>query len=221
MSSTVANGRVGAMLLRVLGASFSPMTSRAIVRSAMTQAGRDSEDLERLGVDGALLGHLLRGVRFYAPDPTHAARCRAALEDLLQAAAEPPPDVMVPIVREVDIVRARQEARTIAAAIGFDHTGQVKIATAVSELARNIFRYASTGKIELSTVERPSVGIRIVAVDHGPGIANIDAVLSGSYRSKTGMGLGLLGCQRLMDAFEVDTAVGRGTRVVASKHLAR
>lgn len=107
----------------------------------------------------------------------------------------------------------------MADAAGFSIPDAVKIATVVSELARNIVVYAQKGRVEFEVFRTPRVGIEIVAFDDGPGIADVAHILSGKYRSRTGMGLGLLGSKRLVDEFTVDSAPGKGTRVVARKYV--
>jgi signal transduction histidine kinase/CheY-like chemotaxis protein len=127
----------------------------------------------------------------------------------------------VRIRHEHDIVAARQRARLIAATLGFDGTEQTRVATAVSELARNAFQYAGGGVIEYSvegTVAPQLLSVRVS--DKGPGIADLDSVLSGGYLSSTGMGLGLVGTRRLMDGFSV-TSTPQGTIVTISKLLPR
>ncbi len=118
---------------------------------------------------------------------------------------------------EGDIVRARGAGRDMCRDLGLSEINQVKVATAISELARNIFHYAKTGNIALKRLSAPRPGIEIIATDQGPGIPDLKLVLSGAYKSKTGMGKGLLGARRLVDFFEVDTAPERGTRVVLRK----
>lgn len=125
----------------------------------------------------------------------------------------------IAIKLEGDIVRARGAGRDMCRDLGMTEINQVKVATAISELARNIFHYAKTGNIALRRVSTPKPGIEIVATDQGPGIPDVKLVLSGTYKSKTGMGKGLLGCRRLVDFFEVDTAPDRGTRVVLRKYV--
>jgi len=124
----------------------------------------------------------------------------------------------VEIRREPDIVVARQRSREIARLTGFGGSEQVRIATAVSELARNAFQYARGGCVEFDLDNGPPPELRILVRDRGRGIANLDLVLSGRYRSPTGMGLGLIGAQRLMDGFHVETGP-EGTRVELRKHL--
>src|SRR6476646_4699274 len=110
----------------------------------------------------------------------------------------------VRIRQEHDIVGARRRARQIAESLGFEVPEQTRIATAVSELARNAFRYAGGGSVEYAiegTLPPQVLSIRIS--DAGPGIRHLDQILSGQYQSATGMGLGLLGARRLMDAFDI------------------
>jgi signal transduction histidine kinase/CheY-like chemotaxis protein len=127
----------------------------------------------------------------------------------------------VRILREHDIVAARRRARQIAEALGFDAPEQTRIATAVSELARNAFQYGRRGSVEYSVEGSLAPQLLIVRVtDEGPGIPNLDDVLSGRYRSTTGMGLGVLGARRLMDTFDVKTD-SSGTTVTVKKILPR
>ncbi|MBW8880984.1 MAG: ATP-binding protein, partial [Asticcacaulis sp.] len=104
---------------------------------------------------------------------------------------------------EQDVVLARRRARQIARQLGFGAQDQIRIATAVSELARNIFQYTSGGRVEFLIEQNPGDRFKIVVSDHGPGIVDVDLILSGGYRSKTGMGLGLLGAKRLVDEFSI------------------
>jgi serine/threonine-protein kinase RsbT len=128
-------------------------------------------------------------------------------------------DVEIPILIEDDIVRARSAGRDICRELGFSEINQVKVATGISELARNIFQYAKTGLISLRRLSAPRPGIEIVARDKGPGIPNLQLVLDGGYRSRTGMGKGLLGSRRLMDHFEIDSGPDRGTTVTLRKYV--
>jgi signal transduction histidine kinase/DNA-binding response OmpR family regulator len=121
---------------------------------------------------------------------------------------------------EQDVVVARQRARQVAALIGFDPQDQTRIATAVSEIARNAYRYAGGGKVEFSLEGESAPQLLLARVrDEGPGIANLDRVLGGQYRSQTGMGIGILGVHRLMDQVEIETQPGKGTQVLLKKIL--
>src|SRR6202034_3088818 len=103
----------------------------------------------------------------------------------------------IDIRRENDVVLARQKARTIAAALKFDPQDQTRIATAVSEIARNTFQYGGGGRAEFRIEPAPENMLIVALRDQGKGIANIDQIMEGRYVSQTGMGLGLLGAKRL------------------------
>jgi serine/threonine-protein kinase RsbT len=126
----------------------------------------------------------------------------------------------VRVATSEDLSNAREVGRDIATRMGFSALDQMKISTAISELARNILQYASAGEVTLAGIVAPRRGIEIVANDNGPGIADVAAVLSPSFRSATGMGMGLKGTRRLMDLFEVQSRVGIGTTVLARKYVA-
>jgi signal transduction histidine kinase/DNA-binding response OmpR family regulator len=128
----------------------------------------------------------------------------------------------VTIASERDVVLARQRARQIAAALGFDNQDQTRISTAVSEIARNAFAYAGRGTVEFAVEGTTPPQLLLISVrDEGPGIADLAHVLSGRYRSATGMGVGLVGANRLMDQFSIESSRERGTSVVMKKLLPR
>jgi len=118
---------------------------------------------------------------------------------------------------EHDVVLARQKARAIAAALKFDSQDQTRVATAVSEIVRNVFQYVGSGLVEFRVDDAPEKMLVISIKDKGKGIANLDHILSGKYVSQTGMGVGMIGAKRLMDYFNVDTKPGEGTTVVLGK----
>jgi len=121
---------------------------------------------------------------------------------------------------EHDVVLVRQKARTIAAALKFDAQDQTRIATAVSEIARNTFQYGGGGQAEFSITEKGQDKVLLVALrDKGTGIANLDEIMGGRYVSQTGMGLGMIGAKRLMDDFRVETDPSRGTSVFLGKQI--
>ncbi|HJQ74930.1 MAG TPA: ATP-binding protein [Gaiellaceae bacterium] len=134
---------------------------------------------------------------------------------------------MIPLVSlalhaERDVVLARQRARQIAALLGFDRQDQTRIATAVSEIARNAVTYGRGGRVEFRIEGATAPQVLVVQVaDQGPGIADLATILEGRYRSSTGMGLGIVGARRLMDRFEVTSTPGRGTAVTLAKLLPR
>ncbi|HVT99377.1 MAG TPA: ATP-binding protein [Acidobacteriaceae bacterium] len=124
----------------------------------------------------------------------------------------------LPLRTERDVVQARQRAREVAAELGLDNQDQIRMATAASEIARNAFRYARNGAVEFAVGLEDPQHLEITVSDTGPGIANLDEILDGRYKSTTGMGIGLLGTRRLMDRFEIDSQPA-GTTVRMVKHL--
>jgi serine/threonine-protein kinase RsbT len=130
----------------------------------------------------------------------------------------PPDELHVAIEHEADIVTARQRGRQLAAARGFSSTEQTLIATAISELARNIVEYAERGEIILSPIQRNGrVGIVVVACDEGPGIPNIELAMRDGYSTAKSLGMGLPGARRLMDEFHLQSAPGIGTKITMKK----
>jgi serine/threonine-protein kinase RsbT len=127
-------------------------------------------------------------------------------------------ELHIPVVSEVDIVIARQQGRALAAQLGFATSEQALIATAISELARNIVQYAGRGQIDIS-IERKGgrTGIGVVASDLGPGIPDVQRALEDGFSTGHGLGLGLPGTKRIMDDFELVSEIGKGTRVVVKK----
>ena len=129
-------------------------------------------------------------------------------------------ELRVPIVNEVDVVEARRSGRALAAELGFGLSDQALIATAISELARNILLYARRGELIIAAAHNGTDnGISVVAVDQGPGIADPERAMQDGFSTGSGLGLGLPGTRRIMDEFELDTTVGRGTRVAVKKWL--
>ncbi|MDP4172398.1 MAG: ATP-binding protein [Bacteroidota bacterium] len=121
---------------------------------------------------------------------------------------------------EQDIVFSRQRARQISELIGFDLREQTSIATAVSEITRNAFSYAGKSDVYFLFDDKSSPPMFIIKVsDHGPGIKDVDSILSGRYSSKTGLGMGIVGSRRLMDYFKIESAPGLGTTVILGKIL--
>jgi serine/threonine-protein kinase RsbT len=124
----------------------------------------------------------------------------------------------VTIGHDSDIVTARQKGREIAVKVGFKGTDLTLIATAISEVARNILTYAKTGEIVLDSVTHGArKGIVVVADDRGPGIPNIDEAMRDGFSTGNSLGLGLPGAKRLMDEFEIQSKVGQGTTVTMRK----
>lgn len=161
-------------------------------RQAETDAGHHLLDCEYCGVVSA---------------PLLERRARATANE-----------VRVVIDADRDVVTARQRGREIAARAAFSATQLTVISTAISELARNIVRFAKRGEIVVSLIgDDDAAGVTIVATDVGPGIDDVEQALEDGYTTYGGLGLGLGGCRRLMDEFAISSEVGRGTTVTMSK----
>jgi serine/threonine-protein kinase RsbT len=131
--------------------------------------------------------------------------------------AEPYPET-INIEIESDIVTARQVGRNMSRQLGFGTIMQSRIATSISELARNIFLYAGKGTITISPIERNgTIGLQMTAIDAGPGIADIRLALEDGYTTSGALGAGLPGVRRMMDEFDMQSAPGEGTRVIIVK----
>ena len=125
----------------------------------------------------------------------------------------------VPIRSDLDIVTARVEGRELAKELGFGVIDQARIATAISELTRNIVQYAEEGQAIITPITGNRVGIEIVCQDHGPGIPDIELAMQDGYSTSSSLGMGLPGARRLMDEFEIRSEVGVGTTVTIRKWL--
>jgi len=133
-------------------------------------------------------------------------------------AAEVENEISVPINSDQDVVVARHKGRGLATELGFSASDSTLLATAISELARNIVSYAGRGEIVLRAShnsDRP--GVTVVARDTGPGIASIEQALRDGYSTSGSLGLGLPGARRLVDEFEIVSKVGQGTTVTVRK----
>ena len=127
-------------------------------------------------------------------------------------------EARVPIASDMDVVTARQAGRNLAVEIGFAGTDLTVIATAISELARNIVVYAKRGEMIFRRAQAGArVGIEVIARDQGPGIADISQAMQDGFSTGNSLGLGLPGCKRLMDSFDIESAVGKGTTITAIK----
>lgn len=123
-------------------------------------------------------------------------------------------DVRVAIRTDADVVTARQEARAMGAELGFSSTDLTLLATAISEVARNITTYAGEGEVALRILNSGSrVGIEVVASDDGPGIVDVELAMQDGYTTGNGLGLGLPGTRRLVDEFDLRTEPGSGTSI--------
>jgi serine/threonine-protein kinase RsbT len=124
----------------------------------------------------------------------------------------------IAIKNDLDIVIARQKGREIAKEIGFGTIDQALIVTAISELTRNILTYAQKGYLVIEVIEEQGcMGILVISVDEGPGIENIDLALEDGYSTTNSLGLGLPGVRRLMDEFDIQSELGKGTLITTRK----
>lgn len=126
--------------------------------------------------------------------------------------------VRIAINGDSDIVDARQKGRELAARLGFSGSDLTLFATAISEIARNIVVYAQRGEVSVDLVERDGLrGIRVVARDEGPGIADVESAMRDGYSTGKSLGLGLPGARRLVDEFDIVSSVGKGTTITMCK----
>lgn len=116
-----------------------------------------------------------------------------------------------------DVVRVRQKVRALATQAGLGLVDQTKIITAASELARNTLDYGGGGQVEMEIITLPRRGVRLVFIDQGPGIKDIDAALRDGFTTGNGMGLGLGGAKRLSSEFAIESSPGQGTRITLSR----
>ena len=131
------------------------------------------------------------------------------------------PIVTATVKQSKDWIGARQRAQIIAASLGFGPQDQTRISTAVSEIARNAFEYADGGRVEFIAEIDGAQSLLVRVSDRGPGIEELEAILSGRYRSQNGLGIGITGSRTLMDDFTVNTRIGEGTTVELRKILPR
>lgn len=208
---------------QILLAYFSEPTTRAVMVAIENAARIRFELLAPEHVPCVIL-EVEKAFDSYPPDPTLRAACLQSLRKLGAPAAPAPfatrgpsKTLLVLVNQERDIVRARLAAVDMCRQLGFSELACTKVMTSVSELARNLFKYAGEGQIAVTSLEDARGGVEIMACDQGPGIANIEAVMSDDYRSRNGMGSGLKGVRRVMDYFNIESAPGEGTVVVVRK----
>ena len=123
----------------------------------------------------------------------------------------------VPVQSEPDVVTVRRRVREIATQLGFSLVDQTKLVTAASELARNTIIYGGGGTLAMETLNGPRLGVRLTFEDKGPGIPDIDLALRDGFTTGSGLGLGLGGAKRLVSEFQIDSRVGKGTKVIITR----
>lgn len=209
-SAADVHGAIGGQVLAVLGRHLSTINAHNVLSRALRDARIGAvvaaEDVRRIQPS------LERGLRLFLP---HSA-VGEVLAELARAFAGDPPSARTITIRvENDVSDARMTARTMCEQLGARRVVTQKVATVVSELARNIFMYTPGGTIELepeSAAPNRPPRLTVRAIDRGTGITNLDEVLSGKYKSRTGLGAGLLGTKRLVDRFQIETGP-TGTRI--------
>jgi serine/threonine-protein kinase RsbT len=198
--------RLSATLVRYLSA----VTADTVLRRALRDAAVVPETLDAGGLT-RMTPHLDRGIRLFVAIERQD-RLRSDLARLVSATHEPPPPQVIPIRAESHISDARLAARAICSETGARPLSTQKVATIVSELARNIVTYTPGGSLEITVLALTPPRLRIVAVDEGKGILHLNDVMTGRYKSRTGLGRGLLGVKRLAETFDLRTGAS-GTRV--------
>ncbi len=143
--------------------------------------------------------------------------CQRMSQPLMDRLHKRDDEMRIAIRTDSDIVAARQAARELASRLGFSSTDLTVLATAVSEVTRNIVRFAGNGEVVVELIEGPRRGVRVVARDSGPGIPDVEQALTDGYSTYDGLGLGLPGARRLMDDFDVISEPGHGTTVTMTK----
>jgi serine/threonine-protein kinase RsbT len=123
----------------------------------------------------------------------------------------------IPVVSEPDMVVVRRRVREVAGQAGLSLVDQTKLVTAASELARNTLIYGGGGTMQLESLNGPRTGVRLIFVDKGPGIPDLELALRDGYTTGTGLGLGLGGSKRLVNEFEIESKPGEGTRVAVTR----
>jgi anti-sigma regulatory factor (Ser/Thr protein kinase) len=163
-----------------------------------------------------LLVQLDTAGRLYTPN-AQALPMKVLRESVTVGGIARPSEQALNVVSDTDVLAA-QRATLFLVKGYFSPTECVRLATAVSELGRNMYMYAGGGQLRLKLAEEPHRYLFTVdASDQGPSIAQLDLILSGGYRSRTGLGRGLLGVKALLDQLTIDTQVGQGTRIKGSK----
>jgi serine/threonine-protein kinase RsbT len=198
-------------LIKVLERYLSTVNAKLLLERTLRERNLTLEtftaaDLRKVG------GALRRGIQLFVNDDrrTQALQEVAALCGSDSLMPEP---TSTAVVSEGDIVTACNHARQVCDTAGATSFAMHKVMTIVSELGRNMISYAGGGRIELTVVRAPTKRIVARAIDTGPGIGNLQEILSGKYRSKTGLGKGLIGTKRLADRFDISTGAA-GTVVV-------
>ncbi|MBN1962087.1 MAG: ATP-binding protein [Deltaproteobacteria bacterium] len=203
----------------ILRDAVGEIVARAILFSTVKASGLNFEMPRGTDVD-RFLNRLSVSLNAHMHDDKSRAQCLNRMRFLLLKAyktTEVPNAITTLINNEYDILAARKSGQDLCMAAGFPASIQIRVATAISELARNIVKYTKGGEIVVSIKTGDPMSVEVIAKDNGLGINNIEQILNGEYISKTGMGRGLLGVKALMDELRIDTIPGRGTKITAIK----
>ena len=220
--SRLAEGSdAGPALLAVLEQNFAPIVARTLLMVARRRAGCPSEAISRSDLP-AVVRALEDSLPAYVADAGRRRACEESLRATLGRSgppSNPSPRTRVPVNSDADLRLVTDTVRSLARQAGMSVLDQTKMMTASAELARNILQYADSGEFQVWILDNPRKGLGISAVDHGPGIADVAKVMSPSYVSRTGMGIGLQGAKRLVDEFEIDSSASKGTSVTLRKYV--
>ena len=203
-------------VLRELTKYLSEPNARALLLASASAAGVGVSALKP-SLLSVVVSQVVKTFDVFGLGPDAKSKCLFNLRSLSHTTLVQN-EVVVPIVQEGDIVTARESGKQMCVSLNFSEVSYVKVATAISELARNIVKYAGEGSITVRVIPGQRRGVEVVATDRGPGIPDIDAVLSPRYRSRSGMGIGLRGTRKVMDHFEIRSQPGRGTTVTIRKY---
>jgi serine/threonine-protein kinase RsbT len=202
---------IHAQLLEIMTEYISGINARSVVRRALEKSGSgDMVDAKNLA---QVVVRLDSASQLFVQPAQHAEMMGRIRGMLSSGAGGTNKTAVIRVVAESDIVVARARAREICESLGASTTTTHKIATVVSELARNIVSYTKGGQIELIPSAQPK-SLLVRATDEGPGIRNLDEILNGQYKSNTGLGIGLAGSKRLSESFTIKSGLA-GTRIEA------
>lgn len=202
-------------IVRLLERHVSAIHARSVFRHALSEHRLSATDF-KLSSLNKVSSSLERGLRLF----TSEVATHRAMADVIGLVKNKPVNIepcSLEIGAEIDISRARNAARQLCEQVEAKGFSIQKVTTIVSELARNIVSYTAGGNIELLWQRDPSL-MKIRAIDRGPGISNLAHIMSGDYRSKTGLGRGLIGTKRLSDHFDIVTGP-QGTRILSEVRL--
>lgn len=199
----------------VLSKYLSPLNARGVLNRALSRANLTRHQMDDGNV-AQVLGNIERAIRLFV-EPGELVNLEKDLRELT-GSSPAPESIRLPVDNEGDIVRARAAGRLMCEQLRASPFSIQKVATIVSELARNIVSYTKGGHIELAPKGGNPSRVLIVAADRGPGIDDLERIMSGKYRSKTGLGLGIVGSKRLADRFDIQSN-RKGTTVEAEVFL--